>query len=88
MEILFTGILLCFVIYNFFSHTGKNNKDTFVPKTKNVILLGIAILFISIYNAFMSIGDFVIALFVLMNIFHFGYHKSLFIISTVWVLVR
>ena len=88
MEIIFTWILFCFVIYNFIVPSDKNESTTFVPSRKNILFLGIAILFVSVYNAFMSIGDFVIALFILMYIFHFGYHKSLFIISTVWILVR
>jgi len=89
LQIIFFIILLFVVIYNLFSvWTHKKQEKSFVVSKKNIIYLSGAILLISIYNAFMSIWDFIIWLLILTWLFNFWYHKALFILSLSWILVR
>ncbi len=87
LQIIFTIILFWIVWYSFIWKSSKNEK-WFIKNRKNIILLSIWIFFIAIYSSFMSIWDFVIWLLLLTSIFHFKYHKALFILSITSVIIR
>jgi len=64
------------------------NNMTKTESKKNITLLSILVFFIAIYSSFMSIWDFVIWLLLLTSLFHFKYHKALFILSITSVIIR
>lgn len=88
VKVFFTLAIAWFVIKNiFFSSTEKWQK-WFVVNYRNIFLLCIAWFFIATYNAFLSIWDFIVGLLVLTSIFHFTYHRALFVLSFAFVFAR
>ena len=87
LQIIFTIILFLIVWYSFFWKSNKN-ENGFIKNKKNIALLSIWIFFIAIYSSFMSIWDFVIWLLLLTSLFHFKYHKALFILSITSIIIR
>ncbi|NDK10031.1 sulfite exporter TauE/SafE family protein [Candidatus Gracilibacteria bacterium] len=88
VKIFFTLAIGGLVIKNLFFGNGKKSELGFVASQKNIILLCVAGFFIATYNAFLSIGDFIVGLLVLTTIFHFTYHRALFVLSFAFVFAR
>jgi len=88
MKFIFTFAVIGLVIKNLFFSSTTHKEQVFVWNKKNLILLCGASFFIATYNAFLSIGDFIIGLLVLTSIFHFTYHRALFILTFAFVFAR
>jgi len=87
MKFLFTIAIIGIVTKNFFP--SKQEKSIgFVLTKKSLIFLCFALLFVAVYNAFLSIWDFLIGLLILTSVFHFPYHKALFLITFTSVFTR
>ena len=87
MKILFTLAIIGIVLKNFFP-SKQVKPSNFIVTKKSLLFLSLAILFIAVYNAFLSIWDFLIGLLILTSVFHFPYHRALFLITFVCVFTR
>lgn len=89
VKVIFTLAIVWLVIKNFFfpSHW-EQQKKWFILNKKNLVLLCFAAFFIATYNAFLSIWNFIFGLLILTSIFHFTYHRALFILSFAFVFAR
>jgi len=88
MKIIFTLAVLWLVVKNLLFSSPVYIEKWFVVNRKNLILLCSASFFIATYNAFLSVWDFIIWLLVLTSIFHFKYHRALFILTFWFVFAR
>ena len=88
MKIVFTLAVLGLVIKNLFFSSETHIEKGFILNRRNLVLLCIASFFIATYNAFLSIWDFIIWLLILTSIFHFKYHRALFILTFCFVFAR
>lgn len=88
MKIVFTLAVIWLVVKNLFFSSKKHIEKGFILNKKNLILLCFASFFIATYNAFLSIWDFIIGLLVLTSIFHFKYHRALFLLTFWFVFAR
>ena len=88
MKIVFTLAVFWLVIKNLFFVSQEHKEKGFVLSRKNLMLLCVASFFIATYNAFLSIWDFIIGLLVLTSIFHFKYHRALFLLTFGFVFAR
>lgn len=88
IKIIFTCALVALVIKNlFFSKVEKIDKG-FIIHPRNIFFLSIASFWIASYSTFLSIGDFILWLLVLTTIFHFAYHRALFVLTFALVFAR
>lgn len=76
------------VIKNLFFASQEHKEKGFVVSSKNIALLCFASFFIATYNAFLSIGDFIIGLLILTSVFHFKYYRALFLLTFGFVFAR
>lgn len=88
MKIVFTLAVVWLVVKNLFFSSDNKKENGFVLSSRNLILLCIASFFIATYNAFLSIWDFIIGLLILTSIFHFKYHRALFLLTFWFVFAR
>ncbi len=88
MKIIFTLAIVWLVIKNLFFSSKETKERGFIFTKNNLILLCIASFFIATYNAFLSVWDFIIGLLVLTSIFHFKYHRALFLLTFGFVFAR
>ena len=87
MKIVFTLAIIAIVIKNFIPSSEQKPSD-FILTKKSLGFLCLSLLFVAVYNAFLSIWDFLIGLLILTSVFHFPYHKALFLITFVSVFTR
>lgn len=88
MKLIFTLAVISLVIKNLFFSSENHKEKGFILNRTNLALLCFASFFIASYNAFLSIGDFIIGLLVLTSIFHFKYHRALFLLTFGFVFAR
>lgn len=88
VKVVFTGAIILLVVKNLFFSWGEQKEKGFALNVQNLVCLTIASFFIATYNAFLSIGDFIIGLLVLTTIFHFQYHKALFLLTFGFIFAR
>lgn len=88
MKIIFTLAVVWLVVKNLFFSSEKPKETGFIVSNKNLILLCITSFFIATYNSFLSIWDFIIGLLALTSIFHFKYHRALFVLTFGFVFAR
>lgn len=88
MKIIFTLAVVWLVVKNLFFSSEKPKETGFIVNNRNLVLLCIASFFIATYNSFLSIWDFIIGLLVLTSVFHFKYHRALFVLSFGFVFAR
>lgn len=88
MKIIFTVAVFWLVVKNLFFSSQEHAEKGFIFSKKTLIYLCIASFFIATYNAFLSIGDFIIGLLILTSVFHFKYHRALFLLTFGFVFAR
>ena len=88
VKIIFTFAVVWLVVKNLFFPSLGLKERWFYADTKTLLLLAIATFFIATYNAFLSIWDFIIGLLILTTLFHFSYHRALFVLSFCFVFAR
>lgn len=88
VKVIFTFAVVLLVVKNLFFPSLGMKERWFHTDTKTLSLLAIATFFIATYNAFLSIGDFIIWLLMLTTLFHFSYHRALFVLSFCFVFAR
>lgn len=88
MKIIFTLAVIWLVIKNLFFSSKEKKEKGFILCGRNIFFLCLASFFIASYNAFLSIGDFIIGLLVLTSVFHFQYHRALFLLTFGFVFAR
>jgi len=88
MKIVFTFAVIGLVVKNLFFPSVNKKEIGFVVNKTNLLFLCCASFFIATYNAFLSVGDFIIGLLVLTSVFHFPYHKALFVLTFWFVFAR
>lgn len=88
MKIVFTLAVVWLVVKNLFFTSDSKKEKGFMLNSRNLVLLCVASFFIATYNAFLSIWDFIIWLLVLTTLFHFQYHKALFLLTLGFVFAR
>jgi len=88
MKVFFTWAVLWLVIKTLFFSNWKQWEIVFNPNLRNIVLLCTASFFIATYNAFLSVGDFIIWLLILTTIFKFPYHRALFLLTFGFVFAR
>lgn len=80
LKIIFIVAIILLVINNLFIKEKEHNEKGFENTNKNIALISIAALFIGTYNAAFVIGDWIIALLILTNIFSLKYHNAIFLL--------
>lgn len=85
---VFVLVLLAVLVKIIFFNKTKFESKGFSVNTKNIVLLFSFGIFVGAYNAFLSIGDFIIGLIGLIYFFNFKYHNALFLLSFVLVFGR
>ncbi len=88
VKICFTWAIIGLVVKNLFFSSAEKWEKWLIISYKNIFLLCIATFFIATYNAFLSIWDFIVWLLTLTAIFHFSYHRALFLLSFAFVFAR
>ena len=88
MKVIFTLAVLALVVKNLFFSDDTPKESWFIADKRNIFFLCIASFFIATYNSFLSVWDFIIGLLVLTSIFHFKYHRALFVLSFWFVFAR
>ncbi len=88
MKIFFTLAIVGLVIKNLFFASVEKWEKWCILSPQKLIFLCIAWFFIATYNAFLSVWDFIVGLLVLTSLFHFTYHRALFVLSFSFVFAR
>lgn len=81
LEVIFTLVVVIVLAKILFYNKEPKFNDSFEVTLRNVLLLSLFGLLIGIYNALLSIGDFIFGLLGLIYLFHFRYHNALFLLS-------
>lgn len=85
---VFILVLIMVLAKIVFFGNSKFKGSGFILNKKNISLLFSFGIFVGAYNAFLSIGDFIIGLLGLIYFFNFKYHNALFLLSFVLVFGR
>lgn len=88
VKVIFTIAVVWLVIKNLFFPSLGLKERWFHPTQRTLFPLAVATFFIATYNAFLSIWDFIIGLLILTSLFHFSYHRALFVLSFCFVFAR
>lgn len=80
LKTIFIASIILLVAHNLFSKETKESKKEFIVNKKSIVLLSLAALFTGAYNSAFVIGDWIIALLILTNIFSIKYHQAIFLL--------
>jgi uncharacterized membrane protein YfcA len=80
LKIIFIIAIVLLVIKNLFIKEKKYQGKGFEENYKNIALLSLTAAFIGLYNAAFVIGDWIIALLILTNVFSLKYHNAIFLL--------
>jgi len=80
LKLIFITAILSLIIKNLFFSEKKHHEKGFKENWPNLILLSVAAIFTGAYNAAFVIGDWIIALLILTNIFAIKYQRAIFLL--------